>query len=97
MNLHPAYTLSPGHPSAYLCPRSDESTSLTARDATFSLATSGRLSENHFSCCFTSETILKDEFFTVHYMPLSVIIVFVLFLVRICCTTYFKRASARQK
>ena len=58
MNLQPAYTLSPGQPSAYLCPKSEERTCLTVREATFSLATSGRLSENHFSCCFTSEMIL---------------------------------------
>src|ERR1700724_4753817 len=63
MNLQPAYTLSPGQPSAYLCPKSEERTFLTPREATFSLAISGRLSENHFSCCFTRETTLSYCFF----------------------------------
>ena len=76
MYLQPAYTLSPGQPSAYLCPKSDESTCLTVREATFSLATRGRLSENHFSCCFTSEISLSFWFFTVLQEPTSLIIVF---------------------
>src|ERR1700730_15953542 len=63
MNLQPAYTLSPGQPSAYLCPKSEERTFLTPRAATFSLAISGRLSDNHFSCFFTRETTLSYCFF----------------------------------
>jgi len=41
---------------------------------TFSLATSGRLSENHFSCCFTREIILPYWFFTMLQEPMSLIV-----------------------
>src|SRR5208283_694668 len=61
MYLHPAYTLSPGQPSAYLWPRSDDKTSLTALDATFSLAIMGRLADNHLSCCFTKPWIFLNS------------------------------------
>src|SRR5271169_4996486 len=94
MNLQPAYTRSPGQPSAYLCPKSEERTCLTVRDATFSLATSGRLSENHLSCCFTREISLPCRLFTMVDEPVSVIIVFVRLLVQTSCTTHFKREAA---
>jgi hypothetical protein len=41
MYLHPAYTLSPGQPSAYLLPKSEIIASLTAVLGIFSLAMRG--------------------------------------------------------
>src|SRR5439155_10151993 len=58
MYLQPASTRSPGQPSAYLCPRSDERTSRTLLDVTFSLAIIGRLSANQRSCSLTRRRIL---------------------------------------
>ena len=47
MYVQPAYTRSPGQPSAYLFPKSEIMASLTAGLGTFSLAINGIEFSNH--------------------------------------------------
>ena len=58
IKVQPAYTLSPGHPSAYLFPKSDTIASLTAVLGIFSLAINGIELANQSWWLFINSKIL---------------------------------------